>query len=237
MSGGLPIVNLNGACYNRAAACRGQKYNKGVLVMDDRMEADRFFAPRIRDLQRAREILDGNLELWDTLYRESYAIVLREAARADGWRLLGQSDYRDITDEAYARCFSQLDRYEGRSRFAGWVAGYARNITRNRCTRELTRRRYQPTLNQRAEMRMTGRNPVMTLIRLEQERCVMAAFFYLPEKERRIVAAQLFEEKKTGRIAREMRLTRKEVESRYHIAISVLRKQFIHYYYCVRRFK
>lgn len=205
--------------------------------MKDQMEANLFFAPRIRDLQRVQEILDGNLTRWELLYRESYGIVLQQAARADKWRLLGQSDYRDITDEAFARCFSHLDRYEGRSRFAGWVTGYARNIARNRCKREMTRRRYQAMLNQRAAMQLNSQDPLMIVMRLEREHCMLAAFSHLPKKERRIVAEQLFEDKKPGKIAREMRLTKKEVESRYQVAISILRERFIHYYYCVRQFK
>lgn len=205
--------------------------------MKDQMEAALFLAPRIRDFQRVQEILAGNLALWELLYRESYGIVLRQAVRADKWKLLGQSDYQESADEAFARCFSQLDRYEGRSRFAGWVAGYARNITRNRCMRELTRRRCQTMLNRRAAMQWNGRDPLMVVMRLEQEHCILAAFSYLPERERRIVAAQLFDGKKPGKIAREMKLTKREVESRYQVAISTLRERFIHYYYCVRRFK
>lgn len=203
--------------------------------MKHRIPICRYTPPRISqqelDFQQVQEIMKGAEELWEPLYSASYHMVLQCAAKADYSHLLGPPDYRDITDEAFALCYAQLERYRGRSRFSRWVGGYAKNITRNRCSRERTRRRNQRLLEDAADARMDGCDPLLILIRLERDQCLWRAFYELSETDRRIVESRLFENTAPRAIARELDMTRREVLRRYDAALVSLRWNFNRYYH------
>ena len=185
---------------------------------------------REQDYEIVQKILDGNQDLWDELYRTSHPAVLRSAAAADYRRMLNSAEYHEIADEAFARCYEQLDRYRGLSRFERWVGGYAKNITRNRCARELTRIRNRRLLEDAANRRMNGCDPLLILIRLERDRCLWRAFFDLSPVDRRIVWSSILENMAPKVWARELHLTKKEVRRRYEDALVVLRWNFNRYY-------
>lgn len=180
------------------------------------------------DLWRVQEVLGGDGEQWTSLYQDSYRIVLWAAAYSDPQRLLLSQDYREITDEAFARCYAHLARYQGLSRFSTWVAAYAKNLVRNRCAREQTRKRKQGVLEQAVELGISRWDPLRILLRLERDRCLWRAFFDLPMTEQQIVSLRLFENETYPAIAEELGLSRKEVRRRYQAALGQLRRGFLH---------
>lgn len=182
------------------------------------------------DFQQVQKILNGAQELWDPLYQASYEIVVQCAVKTDHNRLLKSDDYRDITDEAFTTCYTQLDRYKGWSRFSYWVGGYAKNITRNRCARELTKIRNQKLLENAAICQMAYCDPLLTLIRLEQDQFLWKAFFDLPAIDQKIVAARIFKNTAPKTLAHDLQLSRKEILMRYNLAIIVLRLHYRRYY-------
>ena len=106
------------------------------------------------DYEQVQRILHGEEGCWEQLYQNAYPIV-RSFARQNDWKcLLLSQDYDDITDEAFARCYGNLERYRGESRFSTWVCGYAKNITRNRCSRQHTRLRNKGHLEDLARNQM-----------------------------------------------------------------------------------
>ena len=72
---------------------------------------------RNADYETARRILAGEAELWGDLSAGAETAARSAAMAADPQRLLSPGDYQEIAAEAMARCYAQLERYEGRSRF------------------------------------------------------------------------------------------------------------------------
>ena len=69
---------------------------------------------REQDYQKVQAFLEsGDRLLWEELYADAYQTAYRCAENADFRQLLGEADYREITDEAFAKCCEQLDRYRG----------------------------------------------------------------------------------------------------------------------------
>lgn len=200
-----------------------------MLRITPRMESPPKLGTKEYDYWQVQNILNGQEEYWDLLYKSSYAVVSRCATRADYQNLFAYGEYRDIVDEAFALCYADLARYEGRSRFAYWVGGYARNITRNRCDRERTRQRNLGTLKTAAKQHMTNSDPMRILIRRETYRCLWRAFYELDVKDREIVALRVFREMKFREIGEEVRLSRKEVLLRYGRAVVELREHYLRY--------
>lgn len=92
-----------------------------------RQPSPRRTSRREEDYQQVRAFLEsGDQALWKALYEDAYETVRQCAAYTDFGHLLDPEEYREIADEAFARCYEQLERYQGRSRFSGWVADTAR---------------------------------------------------------------------------------------------------------------
>ena len=187
-------------------------------------------ALRELDYQQVQNVLSGNTAQWEPLCKRAYRTVVRCAAGADQFRLLGRSDYLDAAASAFTLCFEQLDRYRGYSRFSYWVGGYARNIVRNCCRRELVRIRKQELLRNQAAASRSCWNPERIVIRMERDMCLWQAYFELPVLERKIVCALLFENMPPKAAAQRARLSRKEILQRYETALRLLRMRFIRYY-------
>ncbi len=185
---------------------------------------------REQDHQQVQRILAGEEALWEPLYEEARAKVLWAARSTDYQRLLSEYEYQEITDEAFMRCYVQLDRYEGRSRFAYWVCGYARNLTRNRCSRRLTQLRNQKLLEDAARDRGIYCDPLWIMIRLEREECFWAAFFALESTDREILSQRILYQTAPKVLARSLKLTRREVIQRYEDARWALRRKFMRLY-------
>ncbi len=99
-----------------------------------------------QDYLLATEALQGDSHAEDTLYLGSVSFVVNAARKYDVQKWFSPSDYPDIADEAFAKCYEHLERYQGLGRFRNWVLGYAKNIMRNRWRKQCTARRNQSLL-------------------------------------------------------------------------------------------
>ena len=66
----------------------------------------------------------GDLEAFEALFRRYHQEVYRAVYRV----LRHREDALDATQEAFARAFRHLDRYDGRGSFAGWLRRIAVNL-------------------------------------------------------------------------------------------------------------
>ena len=163
------------------------------------------------DYEQVQDILHGAEEIWGQLYKNAYKKV-RSCVRRSDWRcLLLSQDYDDITDEAFTRCYEHLERYRGESCFSTWVCGYAKNITRDRCSRQLTRLKNRGHLEDLAKNQIVARDPYFVLLRYERDACLWRAFFSLNGKDQEIVRRRVLEDDALRFIAKDLNLTRKEV--------------------------
>ena len=182
------------------------------------------------DYEQVQRILHGEEGCWEQLYQNAYPIV-RSFARQNDWKcLLLSQDYDDITDEAFARCYGNLERYRGESRFSTWVCGYAKNITRNRCSRQHTRLRNKGHLEDLARNQMATCDPYLVLLRCERDNCLWRAFYDLDEMEQEIVIRRVFKDDAPRLIAKDLNLTRKEVLHRFEHAKVTMRQLYLYYY-------
>lgn len=181
---------------------------------------------RERDHQLAYEASRGNQDSWDTLYRESFSFVKSEVRKFDYQHFFCSSDYDDITDEAFTKCFEHLERYQGLSRFQRWVLGYAKNIMRNRRSTQLTAYRNRYLLEELEKSHVVYLDPQYFLIRLERDQNLWTAFSQLPLPGRTILYRRLFFNTPPRELAKELRLTRKEVLQHYESTLLLFRWHF-----------
>lgn len=182
------------------------------------------------DWMLVQEMRNGRVECWDLLYKAAYNTVLRCAVSADYWKRFEYHEYRDIVDEAFYLCYAQLERYCGWSKFSGWVGGYARNIIRNRYSRERTRRKYHGEMSAENARQMENCDPVIILIRRERNACLWKAFCEMDPTDQTILSGRILDGKSFAAIARELHLSRKETLRRYGLSVIYLRKRFAEYY-------
>lgn len=188
-----------------------------------------------KDYEQVQEILMGTQEQWAQLYQDAYHIVLSTVRQTDHYKLLSHQEYEDITDEAFARSYAQLDQFRPISRFSIWVSGIARNITRDRRARQQTRIKYSGHLEELAKNEMACCDPFWVLGRYERNRCLWRAFFNLDRVDQEIVIRRLLEDGTFKRIAVDLQLPRKEVRSRLNFAKARMRSLFLHYYNHIRQ--
>lgn len=68
------------------------------------------------------------MQTWDRLYRNTYPIVYNYVKRIHaGWHI-SYDQINDVTNEAFKRCFINLDTFLGNSKFSTWVCGFCRYI-------------------------------------------------------------------------------------------------------------
>lgn len=182
------------------------------------------------DYALAKAALQGDADAWETLYDNSWQFVLQTARQSDQLHLLAPDDYEDVTEEAFEKCYEHLERYQGLSRFRRWVAGYVKNLIRNRCARKQTVRRNQYLLENIVRSRLSQQDPLFILIRLERDQNLWEAFFLLPRIEQRIVVSILFHRIPPRQIAKNLQLTRKQVLQYYDGALFKIRWHFIRLY-------
>ena len=185
---------------------------------------------RERDYQLARLALSGDCHAWDILYEKTIRSVPAAVKSADFRHLFGDWDYRDITDEALARCYDHLERYRGLSQFQWWVLGYAKNILRNRIQRQLTRRRNQSLLERAAEQHALCQDPLWLLLRLERDQFLWEAFYQLTPLDQVIVYQRVFLQTAYATLAKSAQLTRSQVRRRCQDALNAVRWNFLRRY-------
>ena len=186
---------------------------------------------RQEDYEQVQALLQGAEELWEQLYKNAYRSVHRCARQSDWLSLFCAQDYDDITDEAFARCYEHLDRYRGESRFSTWVGGYAKNIARNRYSRQQTQLRNKGHLEDLARNQMATCDPYFVLLRCERDKCLWRAFFDLDGVDQEIIIRRrVFEDDAPRLIAKDLHMTRKEVLNRFEHAKVTMRQLFLYYY-------
>ena len=187
-------------------------------------------AQRELDYQLASDVLRGDPEAWEQLYLEAYAPVMREIRRFDDRRFFSIPDYEDIADEAFAKCYEQLERYQGLSRFWRWVSGYARNIIRNRKRAQLTVWRNQRLMEDITRAKFRNVDPLHLLIQLERNRVLWDAFFQLDLPERTILYRRVFFCTPFRELANMFQLTQKQARQLYQDAVVKTRWNYLRQY-------
>ena len=185
---------------------------------------------RERDYQLAQLALGGNAEAWDSLYEKALRLVPGAVRRVDFQHCFSDWDYRDITDEALARCYDKLERYRGLSQFHWWVLGYAKNILRNRIQRRLTRLRNQTLLERAANHRALCQDPLWLLLQLERDQYLWEAFCQLTPTDQAIVYQRVFFQTAYSTLAKCAQLTRNQVRQRCQDALNAIRWNFLRRY-------
>ena len=182
---------------------------------------------RERDYQLARLALSGDGRAWDLLYEKAIRSVPAAVRRADFQHFFSDWEYRDITDEALARCYDHLERYRGLSQFQWWVLGYAKNILRNRIQRQLTHWRNQSLLERAADQHALCQDPLRLLLRLERDQFLWEAFYQLPPQDQALVYQRVFFQTAYATLAKSAQLTRDQVRRRCQDALNAIRWNFL----------
>lgn len=185
---------------------------------------------RERDYDLAYRAARGDEAAWDTLYQEAVGRVTVAVRRAGTRHILPDSDCPDIVDEAFARCYEQLHRYQGLSRFYYWVFGYARNIMGNRLRAQRTRQRNQYLLACAAAENSYYTDPLRVLLRLERDQCLWKAVSLLQRADRNILLRRVLFRTAFRTLARETSLTQRQVRQHYQNALDAVRWNFRRFY-------
>lgn len=189
-------------------------------------------APSMRewDYHLAYLALCGDEDAWNTLYEDSFTSVVRAVKSFDDKRSFSHDDYYEIVDEAFARCYEQLNRYQGLSRFHRWVFDYAKNIMRGRLRAQSTAQRNQYLLACAAQSQFSGSDPLQILLYLERAQYLWNAFFDLDQTEQYVVFQTVFFNTPPRTLARELLLTRRQVLQSYSDACLKLRWNYLRQY-------
>jgi len=185
---------------------------------------------REQDYQLAYESLHGDSSAWETLYQNAFSFVLHEVKRFDDQNVFSPGDHYDNTDEPFARCYEQLDRYQGLSRFQRWVLGYAKNIMRSRRSKCFTAQRNQYLLQRMEQSRAIYLDPLTFLLRLERDQFLWMAFYQLSSTDQIILRRRVFCNTPPRQLAKELQLTRKQVLQRYEDALLAVQHHFLRLY-------
>lgn len=185
--------------------------------------------PRELDYQ-LDNVLHGDLGAWDRLYLAAYTPVMREIKKFDNQRFFSNYDYHDIADEAFTKCYEQLERYQGLSQFWRWVSGYAKNIMRNRKRVQLTVWRNQRLMEDIISIQLRNTDPLYLLIRLERNQFLWNAFFQLTLSEQTVLYQRIFFYTSFRKLAKTLQLTQKQVRQLYEDAIIKTRWNYLRQY-------
>lgn len=79
------------------------------------------------DAELVAQTLAGNRQAFGSLYDRHARLV-----RVLLWRLAGERDVPDLTQECFLRAYRQLSTLREHQRFAAWISGIARQVARER---------------------------------------------------------------------------------------------------------
>lgn len=165
-------------------------------------------SPVERDYQLARQALCGDTGAWDTLHLEAFDFVVNAARKCGDPNFFGDSEYFDIASEAFAKCYEHLERYRGLGRFRSWVLGYAKNIMRNRRSRQYTVWRNQYLLECIVQSQSRNLDPLHLLLQLERNQFLWEAFYLLSPQEQIVLYQHVLFQTSTKKLAKALQLTR-----------------------------
>lgn len=181
------------------------------------------------DHMLAQKVVQGSDEHWNNLYNTAYNYVVNRVSQIDYNNILNYHDYLDIADEAFATCYAQLERYEGRSRFLTWVGGYAVNIALNRRYRTALRLKRERLFQPANGFQQEFCDPLNIIVRKEQAERLWQAYYSTEPTDRRIIAARVFDRRTFKEIAMLSGFSRTETIRRYRAAIKSIAKMFLEY--------
>jgi RNA polymerase sigma-70 factor (ECF subfamily) len=90
----------------------------------------------------------GEVAAWSRLYQETFDTTFRHVCFLLGDPVVAE----DLVQDAYARAFTAIDRFDGRCSFAGWVKGIALNVVRMHWRRAETTERVHESLARLGEV-------------------------------------------------------------------------------------
>jgi RNA polymerase sigma-70 factor, ECF subfamily len=153
------------------------------------------------DAELVAETLAGDREAYGQLYDRHARLVRAVVLAVSGdWPSVD-----DMTQECYLRAYRKLDTLRDRERFGPWVAGFARQVARER-RRSLRRDRHEFRAEP-ADVAASTDGAPNTFDRDQIDR-VMRRLAELPETERLAIHAFYLEGKNATQTAKQLELSR-----------------------------
>ena len=124
----------------------------------------------------------GDTDAWSRLYQELFDGLYRHI----GYLTHDPVAAEDLVQEAFARAFSNLDRFDGRSSFETWLHGIGINVVRKHWRTNTRRERAYKRLEEHQELRsgMRRSDPELSHARKQRATALLDALESLPPKLR-----------------------------------------------------
>lgn len=182
------------------------------------------------DYLAVQEILDGNMQTWDRLYRNTYPIVYNYVKRIHaGWHI-SYDQINDVTNEAFKRCFINLDTFLGNSKFSTWVCGFCRYILLSYYHKFRMQNKYAYDIYNKSQTYHESKNPEIYVIQKERNQCLWSAFNSLSPLHQLLLRTYILNETKPSQLNKIIKLLPSERTEELDIAIQTLRNRFLALY-------
>lgn len=147
----------------------------------------------VDDFLLAKKAFRGKEEAWDALYSKSYDRVSRYVRKICFSMQFDSDMAEDITEEAFARCYSKLDEFRGFSLFSTWVCGFSRFILLENARKEYKQQRLRAVVRQ-CEFHNISADPLDIIIATERNLCVKIAFNSLSKYHQKLLWLNIIDE-------------------------------------------
>lgn len=124
----------------------------------------------------------GDQEAWASLYRHTHNGLYRHL----GYLLQDPAMAEELTQECFVRACSQLDKFDGRSRFETWLHGIGVNVVRNHWRGSERRDRAHKRLSRVLETTEPVGNPELSHARKQRAAALLEVVAELPPKLREV---------------------------------------------------
>ncbi len=182
------------------------------------------------DYLLVQEVLDGNIKIWNRLYRNSYPLVYNYVNRNRNRWLISHDETKDVVSEAFKRCYFKLSSYNGKSKFSTWVCGFCRYILLNYYHKYRLQNKYIVDIFNTSQLSNIYGNPEKFVIEKERNLCLWTAYNSLTFKHRMLLDCYIFNEIKPNQVKKILRLNFKDINNELTIAINALRNRFLSLY-------
>lgn len=95
---------------------------------------------------------DGDVGAWSRLYQDSFDGLFKHVCFLTGDPLVAE----DLVQEAFARAFTSIQRFDGRAGFNSWIRGIALNVVRMHWRRAQTTERVHENLTRMRSITAQG---------------------------------------------------------------------------------
>lgn len=169
------------------------------------------------EIEWIREVKAGNKQAYGQIinkYKDSlYATVLRMAKNPQ--------DAQDLVQEAFIKAYYQLDKYDEKGSFSGWIY----RVTFNHCMDEFRKKRYQVKHVELNEQTLQSDNiPEVIFLKKEKERQLERLISMLPDDERMIILLRYVNEFSYIEISELLHTPISTVRNKLHRAKKKMRK-------------